>query len=151
MKKDEPKKKVVRRSVSLGKITDKEFESFKIDDSIPLDLNLTFGALQNIRNKEPEFFAALSEAIVHLNDTYGDKYEAVKSIVDTKQLLYDPEKGKYLSLYQTMRYLQRFFAPAKDFDKGENKKDILKAIHYLLFHNVMLNRRESVKNIDIKG
>ena len=121
-----------------------------MDKKNNVDTNIII-CLNNIKNKEFEFYKALSEAIIHINDTYGDKYEAVKSIVDTKQLLYDPEKGRFLSLYQAMRYIQRFFAAGDKFEKGENKKDILKAIHYLVFHTVMLNRKYSVKNVDVKG
>lgn len=151
MSKQQSKGNKPEKVIDLGKASTKEFEALKVEDFENINQDLTFSALQNIKDKEPEFYKALSEAIIHLNGTYSDKYEAVKSIVDTKQMLYDPEIGKYLSLYQTMRYVQRFFAPGAKFDKGENKKDILKAIHYLLFHTVMLNRKGDTKNIDLKG
>lgn len=88
--------------------------------------------LQIIKECEPSAYEAMKMVINHVAGTYQDKYaEGIKKGIDTKHMLYDEEGGMYINIYQIERYLQRYIT------KGSSKsfllRDILKAIHYLVF------------------
>jgi hypothetical protein len=106
--------------------------------------------LELIAKKEPEFYDVLNKFIEHLAITYQDKYEAAKEFVNTKNILYDPIKGRYINNYQILRYAQRHLSDGSKFKKGENASDMYKIGHYALFDVVRLNRMENTKNEDIK-
>jgi len=119
-----------------------------IQNKIP---NKVFQDLELILNKEPEFFQVVTEAISHFASTYGEKYEAnPDSPVITKKMLYHPTNGKTLTTYQTLRYMQRYMEDPTKFAKAENKNDLMKALHYILFECVRHNRVAGGKNLDIK-
>lgn len=104
--------------------------------------------LEFINHHEPEMFNALSDAIRHISGTYQDKYESAKKLLDTKQQLYHPTRGKSINIYQMCRYLQRFMSDGHE--KSGNKNDLKKIIHYALFDIVRMNRIQNTpKDIDI--
>lgn len=100
-----------------------------------------------ISEKEPEFMVAVSELLTHLSNTYNDKYEGAKELLDTKAQLYHPIRGAAINPYQISRYLQRFMS--EGYAKSANKSDTLKMAHYCLFDIVRMNRMNEVKNVDI--
>jgi hypothetical protein len=113
-------------------------------------INYTEKAITSIMligEKEPEFMVALAETLNHLANTYNDKYEGGKSLLDTKQQLYDKDRGGIINSYQISRYLQRFMT--KGFKKSGNKNDMMKVIHYALFDIVRMNLMPDTKNVDI--
>ena len=122
-----------------------------MESSIPFNIKTDeqiFSDLELILKKEPEFYLALKESIRHIAVTYQDKYEATKNTIDTKQQMYDVERGEISCTYQMSRYLQRFFAPIT-FAKGGNKNDLFKIMHYALFAVVRKNKVGEKKNKDI--
>ncbi len=116
----------------------------------PKTINITekaIKALSTIADKEPEFFLALTESICQIANTYSDKYEGAKELLDTKAQLYHPKRGAAINSYQISRYLQRFMS--EGYEKSANKSDTLKMIHYCLFDVVRMNRMDNIKNSDI--
>jgi hypothetical protein len=95
--------------------------------------------LNTIRLKEPEFYAQVCEVVNHFAKTYGDKYEAGASPINTKQQLYDQKRGKAINIYQTSRYMQRY--DTAGFSKSENPVDLYKGIHFLFFELLRLARQ----------
>lgn len=85
-----------------------------------------------ISEKEPDAYKALEMVIHHIAGTYSDKYEVKEeTVIDTKKMLYHPEMGKYINVYQVNRYLQRVLSDGKK--KSNLINDVFKAIHYLIF------------------
>lgn len=99
--------------------------------------------IEDIEKKEPELACALYMSIKHIHGTYSDKYAKGQNIIDTKKMLYDPEKGDFLNIYQVNRYLQRYLTIGSS--KSHLVKDIEKGIHYLVFE---LTRRVKMGDID---
>ena len=87
--------------------------------------------ISEIAEKEPAVADALNMVIRHIYGTYSDKYAKGQNIIDTKKMLYDPERGDFLNIYQVNRYLQRYLTQGSA--KSHLIKDIEKAIHYLVF------------------
>lgn len=84
-----------------------------------------------IAEKEPAVADALKMVVRHIHGTYSDKYAKGQNIIDTKKMLYDPERGDFLNIYQVNRYLQRYLTQGSA--KSHLIKDIEKAVHYLVF------------------
>lgn len=90
---------------------------------------------RKINGKEPEMASAISEVIEHVAGTYEDKYAKGQEFgIDTKQMLYNPEKGDLLNVYQMSRYLQRYISEGSR--KSHLVKDLMKIVHYSLFEIV---------------
>ena len=102
--------------------------------------------LMNINSKEPEACQALTMVIHHIAGTYSDKYEVTEqTVIDTKKMLYHPDMGLFINVYQVSRYLQRLLTKGKQ--KSNLTNDVFKAIHYLLFE---ITRRIRCGEIDNK-
>lgn len=104
-------------------------------------------SLKVIGDKEPEMLEAISELIEHISNTYQDKYEGSKKLLDTKNQLYHPSRGASINTYQISRYLQRFMS--EGFQKSGNKSDLKKICHYALFDIIRMNKIGDDKDIDI--
>lgn len=90
---------------------------------------------RKINGKEPEMAEAIHDVICHVAGTYEDKYAKGQSFgIDTKKMLYNPEKGDLLNVYQMSRYLQRYISEGSR--KSHLVMDIKKMIHYALFELV---------------
>jgi hypothetical protein len=99
---------------------------------LPVDI---VSKIQSIREKDPDMFRALDELMNHLYSTYSDKYQAVKvPWLDTKVLLTNHPEAKLANIHSASKYIQRYSTVG--FVKSEQKIDLHKAIHYLLFECV---------------
>lgn len=111
-------------------------------DKIIKDLTL-------ISEKEPDAYKALEMVINHIAGTYSDKYEVnEETVIDTKKMLYHPEMGKYINVYQVNRYLQRVLSDGKK--KSNLINDVFKAIHYLIFEVTRRVKMGEIENIEHK-
>jgi hypothetical protein len=61
--------------------------------------------------------------------TCGDKYG--EAIMDTMSLIMNDEHGKSINIFNAFKYLSRYITSG--YEKSDNRKDVIKAIHYLLF------------------
>jgi hypothetical protein len=104
--------------------------------------------LRQIGEAEPEMLVALTDVLKHVSNTYSDKYEGAKNILDTKKQLYHPKRGQIINIYQISRYLQRFMS--EGYQKSGNTNDIKKIIHYALFELIRTQLLDAVKDIDVK-
>ena len=114
------------------------------------ELNYTEKAIKSIGiigEKEPELLVVVAEVLNHIANTYQDKYEGSKDLLNTKAQLYHPIRGASINTYQISRYLQRFMS--EGFEKSGNKNDMMKIVHYAVFDMVRMNRIGDVKNLDI--
>lgn len=98
--------------------------------------------IAEIAEKEPAVATALKMVVRHIYGTYNDKYAKGQNIIDTKKMLYDPERGDFLNIYQVNRYLQRYLTQGSA--KSHLIKDIEKAVHYLIFE---LTRRVMIGDV----
>lgn len=73
---------------------------------------------------------ALSDLVAHIEATYNDKYHG-SGIVDPSQVIRHPKFSMGYNLGNALKYIQRY--STEGYDKSRNPKDLLKAIHYLLF------------------
>lgn len=101
-----------------------------------------------IAEKEPAAADALKMVVRHIHGTYSDKYAKGQDIIDTKKMLYDPERGDFLNIYQVNRYLQRYLTQGSA--KSHLIKDIEKAIHYLVFEITRRILKGDVNEIEPK-
>lgn len=102
--------------------------------------------LKQISSSEPEVAQAIIMTIDHIHGTYSDKYaKGMKKGIDTKQMLYDPEVGGAINVYQISRYLQRYVTTGSR--KSGLVKDLLKMIHYTIFEIV---RRIKANDINLE-
>ena len=102
-----------------------------------------------IEAKEVEMASAIGDVISHVAGTYEDKYAKGQEFgIDTKEMLYNPEKGDLLNIYQTSRYLQRYIT--EGCAKSHLLIDMKKAIHYLLFEIVRRKRIGDAESLEPK-
>lgn len=104
-------------------------------------------SLELINSKEPEVAQAISEVIKHIAGTYSDKYDVTKSVINTKTFLYGKD-GAILNTYQVSRYLQRYNTQGNA--KSSLPKDLLKAVHYLVFEITRRIRNNTYNVIEPK-
>lgn len=104
--------------------------------------------IEEISGKEPEAANALYMVVKHIHGTYSDKYAKGQDVLDTKKMLYDPDKGDFLNIYQVCRYLQRYLTNGSA--KSHLIKDIEKAIHYLVFEITRRIKMGDVNEIEPK-
>ena len=72
---------------------------------------------------------ALDEMEEYHNSTCSDKYH--KAEMDTMNLIMSDDHGKSVNLFNAFKYMSRYMT--EGFDKSDNRKDVIKACHYLLF------------------
>ena len=111
---------------------EKDFEELSCQEQILIK------QFRKINEREPEMAQAIHQAVNHVAGTYDDKYAKGQVFgIDTKKMLYNPNKGDLLNVYQVSRYLQRYIT------EGSRKShliiDLMKGIHYLLFEIVRRN------------
>lgn len=97
--------------------------------------------LDFIDEKEPEMYEAIKELIDYVSNTYKDKYEKSPLGNPAKQILYSKD-GKAANLFTAIKYIQRY--STEGFDKSDDPDDLKKAIHYLLFELVRVNRKKPI-------
>jgi hypothetical protein len=82
--------------------------------------------LIKIRDKDPEFYNQIFDLIKYLASTYDDKYEASEpNAFHPRELLTSD-----VCMFNVSKYLKRYSTVG--YDKSNNPKDVMKAIHYLL-------------------
>lgn len=83
-------------------------------------------ALDLIFVNDEEFFKELESLVLYLASTYKDKYE------DDSRNPFHPKEflTKEVTMFNVSKYLRRY--TTSGFEKSNNPKDVLKAIHYLL-------------------
>lgn len=115
---------------------------FKVDgaDAVAREVS---DMIKSIYEKEKDAATALYMVVRHIYGTYSDKYAKGQDVIDTKKMLYDGERGDFLNVYQTSRYLQRYLT--KGTQKSYLIKDVEKAIHYLVFE---LTRRIKMGDVN---
>lgn len=86
-------------------------------------------ALNTVLRGDTDFHFAMIDTIFYLADTFGDKYAGAD--IDTKGMLYSEKYGKGFNMGNALKYISRYCT--EDFEKSNNEKDLLKAIHYILF------------------
>ena len=92
--------------------------------------------LSGIESKDPELFNIIVDVVSYLATTYGDKYEASGKVNMGKEFLLSSASSD-TAIFNSLKYLQRYCTVG--FEKSQNKKDLMKAIHYTLFE---LQRRQ---------
>lgn len=75
-----------------------------------------------------EVIGAIDEIKAYHLSTLEDKYEAGNS--NMSQIMSDTH-GKSINTFSASKYINRYMT--EGFDKSDNRKDVIKAIHYLLF------------------
>lgn len=107
------------------------------DTDFSAKVNDYYVASQKILFQDPEAFEVLSDVMVYLASTFGDKYEAAHRPNLAKDFLLTSDSPE-TAVFNSMKYLQRYCT--KGFEKSYNKKDVMKAIHYCIFE---LQRRNN--------
>jgi hypothetical protein len=97
--------------------------------------------ITKIRQFDKSMHQSVEDLLDHIYVTYVDKY-AGKVMFDTKDLIYSPEHGKAVNLFNAAKYIERY--AQTNFLKANNPNDLLKAIHYLLFEYDRRKRAERV-------
>nr|DAJ27995.1 MAG TPA: hypothetical protein [Caudoviricetes sp.] len=106
-----------------------------MENSLREKINLANIQLSEIAEIEPDVANAITLVIDHVRGTYGDKYaKGITKGIDTKQMLYDAEKGDLLNVYQISRYAQRYITDGSE--KSHLIKDLFKMCHYAIFEIV---------------
>ena len=72
---------------------------------------------------------AINEMEDYHASTCGDKYGA--AVMDTMSLIMNDEHGKSINIFNAFKYLSRYITSG--YEKSDNRKDVIKAVHYLLF------------------
>lgn len=117
-------------------------ENKEVNEKIINDLSL-------IAKKEPDAYLAIEMVINHIAGTYSDKYEVKEdTVINTKKMLYHPQMGKYINVYQVNRYLQRILSNGKK--KSNLLNDVFKAIHYLVFEVTRRIKNGEIDNTEYK-
>ena len=81
--------------------------------------------------RHPELITEVERLINYLESTMDDKYEAGSTNITLDMIRYH-KHGWFAALWNVMRYMHRY--STEGFDKSSGpKKDLLKAIHYILF------------------
>lgn len=100
-------------------------------------------ALGTIVAIDPMMGDAITEVLLHIAGTYGDKYEEAFPLVDVYNLKYN---GGIISsgfnVGSAVKYLKRYLTVG--FEKSYNTTDIKKAIQFLLFE--LVNRQGDEKS-----
>ena len=86
--------------------------------------------LNLVMNKDPELFDTIIQLISYLSTTYGDKYEQGGRPNFGKEFLLSSNSPD-TSIFNSIKYLQRYCTVG--FEKSNNPKDLMKAVHYILF------------------
>jgi hypothetical protein len=79
--------------------------------------------------------------------TCGDKYG--EAIMDTMSLIMNDEHGKSINIFNAFKYLSRYITSG--YEKSDNRKDVIKAIHYLLFELARTEGQTETIVTDING
>lgn len=94
----------------------------------------------SIKDFEPEMAQAMSDLERHVLSSYDDKYEGQGILNPCKSIRYSEQHGKGANIHNTYKYIHRYMSDG--YEKSNNPKDLLKAIHYLLFELTRLNINE---------
>jgi hypothetical protein len=92
--------------------------------------------LNTIMAKDKELFDTIVDLVAYLTTTYSDKYESTQRANIARDFLLGSTSGD-TACFNSIKYLQRYCTVG--FEKSNNKKDLMKAIHYVLFE---LQRRQ---------
>jgi hypothetical protein len=89
--------------------------------------------LTRLHEADSEIYFIIEELVQYLIDCKTDKYEADK---DSKPLnmrkgMFSGEKGTGFNALNALKYIDRYYGIG--FEKSRNPKDLIKAIHYLIF------------------
>ena len=123
----------------IGKVTTVDLSNNDVDKEKEMnDRTELLLAIENISNKDPILFQNLTEFIKHASETFSDKY--AQSAISTMSIICNKELGIGFSVGNIQKYLSRYIATGGQ--KTKNKKDLLKAIHYLFF----LTKHHSLHN-----
>ena len=96
------------------------------DEKSQLDLLLT----QEVNEESDVVFDAMLEVMDYHDSTLEDKYEGVEGNSNMSQIMSDAH-GKSINTFSASKYINRYMT--EGFEKSDDRKDIVKAIHYLLF------------------
>lgn len=89
-------------------------------------------SLNTVQDKDPEMFSALVDVFEYIASTYSDKYESPElGNISKPVLTKSASLGKGANVFNIIKYAQRYGTTG--FEKSENIKDIMKAIHYGAF------------------
>lgn len=114
----------------------KEFDIEDIEDLVDLNHEMEIAdALNKTLDYDAEFHFTMTDLIKYLASTCDDKYGS--SQLDTRGILYSETLGQGFNTGNAVKYIARY--NTEGFEKSYNPKDLMKAIHYLLFE---LTRRK---------
>lgn len=71
------------------------------------------------------------EMLSYHESTNQDKYEKADQGLYPRDLFMSDEHGKSINIFNAVKYLSRYLS--EGFEKSNNRQDVKKAIHYLLF------------------
>jgi hypothetical protein len=115
-----------------------EEEYIEMEVEVENDLDEYRGVLKGIINNFHRIAAGgdgvadvMVDILYYLRTTYSDKYEDEDSPIRAKKFCYSSKHGKGINMFCSSKYIQRYLTD--DYDKSDNPKDILKAIHYLIY------------------
>ena len=96
------------------------------------------GPLTELIKADVEFGTTVEEIVSYLLSTYDEKYVNSPIGNPSIEVLYSAEHGKGVNIFNALKYIQRYMS--EGFEKSDNPKDVVKAIHYLIFELTRLNK-----------
>ena len=97
--------------------------------------------------KQDKVADAIEEMMNYHASTCGDKYG--KSELDTMKLIMSDNHGKSINIFNAYKYLARYMTSG--YEKSDNRKDVIKAIHYLLFELARTEGQTEITDLSIDG
>jgi len=86
---------------------------------------------------------SIESLIKYIHQTYYDKYGSETLLDLEDKFIYSPNHGKAVNLFNASKYIERYAGDG--FPKSNNRQDLLKAIHYLLFEYTRRTKMDAVK------
>lgn len=85
----------------------------------------------------------LEECMKYIESTYQQHYVNEDGIQLMDLFFSDPEEGVVFCKTNAIKYLSRFGKK-----EGSNKKDLMKAMHYIVLLTHCVNKMEKMNNVD---
>ena len=95
----------------------------------PLDWVSTSPVTVNEAFEADIVISAIEEVTEYHQSTLKDKYD--DSTLSPLELIMSGTHGKSINVFNAIKYLSRYITTGHD--KSDNRKDVIKAVHYLLF------------------